>query len=263
MTPPRLHVVPAIASNTALVLRRGPSGQVASLIWNRDSGELFLGQWLKGRIYEYRTDLSPDGRHIVYFAGTGRKWWTAISRAPWLRAIWLAPRVGTWHGGGAFTPEGRVFLNGDHPASDLPDGLLPASPRAYPHGTDGFHMGGLYPAMQQARGWRIVTGTRYDTRLEKQVAPGCILKLSFGLHRSNRGIISNQYALEFQGQITPQPDWEWAEPWRGGLQVARRGALWAVPIGTKKTGKPELICDLNDLRFQSREAPYAGIRREW
>jgi cytochrome bd-type quinol oxidase subunit 2 len=30
-----------------------------------------VGQWLKGRIYERRSDLSPDGKHLIYFAMNG------------------------------------------------------------------------------------------------------------------------------------------------------------------------------------------------
>jgi hypothetical protein len=58
---PRLHVIPATGCDKALVLRRGPSGQVASLLWNRRDGSLALGQWLKGRIYEHRSICRPTG----------------------------------------------------------------------------------------------------------------------------------------------------------------------------------------------------------
>ena len=52
------------------------------------TNEFALGQWLKGRIYERRSDLSPDGKYMIYFAMNGKwnsiaKWsWTAISKAP-------------------------------------------------------------------------------------------------------------------------------------------------------------------------------------
>lgn len=261
MTAPRLHVITAAGCDRAVVLRRGPSGRVACLSWDRATGCVELGQWLRGRIYEHRSDLSPDGRHLILFAGDGKRWWTAISRAPWLRAVAVFPQDHTWHGGGAFTADGRVFLNGATPPRTLPDGLLPAAPTAYPHGTDGFHMGGLYPAMMAARGWRIVSGDRYDTVLERPVAGGWTLTLGFALSAPNRSIISNRYGLRRdEGDVQEQPDWEWAEPRAGGLQVAARGALWSVPLTGDGPGAPALVHDFGAMKFEAIEAPYAGVR---
>ena len=62
---------------------------------DRTTDKFQLGQWLHGRIYEPRSDLSPDGKHLIYFAinghweGEARGSWTAISRDPYLKAITL------------------------------------------------------------------------------------------------------------------------------------------------------------------------------
>jgi hypothetical protein len=92
----RIHVLLASDAPVGLVIRRSPSKCVATLLWNRMKDEFQLGQWLKGRIYERRSDLSPDGKHFLYFAMNG-KWqteargsWTAISRAPYLKALAIA-----------------------------------------------------------------------------------------------------------------------------------------------------------------------------
>ena len=68
-----------------------------------------VGQWLRGRLYELRADLSPDGKYLIYFAMNGH-WgsrakgaWTAISRAPYLTAIALFAKGDCWNGGGLFT----------------------------------------------------------------------------------------------------------------------------------------------------------------
>jgi hypothetical protein len=90
---------------------------VATLLWNRKTDEFQLGQWLKGRIYERRSDLSPDGKHFIYFAMNG-KWsseargsWTAISRAPFLKALAVFPKGDCWHGGGLWTASRKYWLN--------------------------------------------------------------------------------------------------------------------------------------------------------
>src|SRR5436309_1302521 len=115
--PPRLHVLLARGSRAALVIRRGPSKSVCTVLWNRDRDTFKLGQWMRGRIYERRCDLSPDGRRFIYFAMNGR-WqsetkgsWTAISHVPYLKAISLFAKGDCWHGGGLFVSDREFWLN--------------------------------------------------------------------------------------------------------------------------------------------------------
>ncbi|MGL4491097.1 MAG: hypothetical protein ACRCU5_16785, partial [Rhizobiaceae bacterium] len=72
------------------------------------------GQWLKGRIYERRCDLSPDGQKLVYFAADFRSKaysWTAVSRPPWLTAEYFFPKGDCWGGGGLFDTDKSLRLN--------------------------------------------------------------------------------------------------------------------------------------------------------
>src|SRR5213082_1309660 len=103
--PARLHVLIARAAKVGLVIRRGPSKSVCTVLWNRERDTFKLGQWMRGRIYERRSDLSPDGRHLIYFAMNGR--WqigakgsgAGILRVPDLEAISLFSKGDCWHGG--------------------------------------------------------------------------------------------------------------------------------------------------------------------
>ena len=256
--PPRLHVLTATGSSMAVVLRRGPSGVVATVGWDRESHAFTPGQWLKGRIHEYRADISPDGRHWVYFAARGGHGWTAVARAPWLRALVYLPQTSTWCGGGAFTADGRLWLNGAAPLGrGEAGGLRPAPPNAYPHSTDGLHGGNLYAAMLVRRGWRR-EGERYDAILRRDLPGGGWIELSFAIHARNRAIISSRYALvDAKGARVEQPDWEWADLWRDRLQFAARGALWERPIGG---GEAQRIKDFAGMGFEEIQAPYEGIR---
>jgi hypothetical protein len=89
-----------------------------------------MGQWFKGRIYEKRCDLSPDGTKLIYFAQKINRRtlndpkysyaWTAISRPPYLTALALWRKGDCWNGGGLFETNSRVWLNhaeggGAHP----------------------------------------------------------------------------------------------------------------------------------------------------
>src|SRR2546426_11287690 len=70
--PPRIHVLLAREAPLGLVIRRGPSKSVCTLLWDQERDTFKLGQWMRGRIYERRCDLSPDGQHFIYFAMNGR-----------------------------------------------------------------------------------------------------------------------------------------------------------------------------------------------
>lgn len=256
----RLHVMTATETPYAVVLRRGPTGQVASLGWDRASGEVVLGQWFRGRIYEHRSDLSPDGRHMIYFAYKGGRGpgWTVVSRAPWLAALAWLPQDHTWHGGGAFTADGRVFRNGGGDVPDI-DGLTQAPPDAMPHGTDGFHMGGLYVAMMERRGWVHAGGERYEARLARQSEEGWSIGLGFETWAKRRSLIANRYSVTAGDVTVAQQDWEWAETWRDGVQFAEGGCLWFARVGAgARLHDRHLIADLNPMRFEAREAPYRG-----
>jgi hypothetical protein len=86
----RLFVILARAAPVAVVLRRGPSKDVLLLRWDLATDSFEAGQWLSGRIYERRCDLSPSGERFIYFAANHRPplgTWTAVSRPPYFTAL--------------------------------------------------------------------------------------------------------------------------------------------------------------------------------
>jgi hypothetical protein len=64
----RIFVLFARKSPTAVIFRRGPSKWVQLVKWNTKTDVFEPGQWFHGRIYERRSDLSPNGSLLVYFA---------------------------------------------------------------------------------------------------------------------------------------------------------------------------------------------------
>ncbi len=93
-----------------------------------DTDTFEAGQWLKGRVYENKCDLSSDGKLIIYFVHKGNNWrlhpdygfaWTAISKPPYFTALALWPENGTWGGGGYFIDAKtvRIYVSKDsyHP----------------------------------------------------------------------------------------------------------------------------------------------------
>ncbi len=113
----RLHMILAREARSAVIFRRGPSRHTAVIGWDQTTDKFQLGQWLYGRIYERRCDLSPDGKYLIYFAMNGQ-WqsevkgsWTAISRTPFLKALTLFAKGDCWNGGGLFFSSREYWLN--------------------------------------------------------------------------------------------------------------------------------------------------------
>jgi hypothetical protein len=114
---PRIFGIVARTAPIVAIFRRGPSKQVALMEWNLTTNRVALGQWLKGRIYERRADVSPDGRHLIYFAANHRSAhplggaWTSVSRMPYLRAMHVYGWGHAWNGGGLFIDNQTYWLN--------------------------------------------------------------------------------------------------------------------------------------------------------
>src|SRR6478672_9219653 len=110
----RIFGIVARKRRRAVLFRRGPSNQVLLLSWALDSERIVPGQWLKGRIYERRCDLSPSGELLAYFAAKHRgdpPTWTAVSKPPFLTALAFFPKRDAWGGGGLFETETQLLVN--------------------------------------------------------------------------------------------------------------------------------------------------------
>ena len=126
----RLHLFFARDNDRAVILRQGPSRTFRMILWYRD-GDIFEdGQWLKHKVYAERCDLSPDGRHFIFFAlngdwgGRAQGAYTAISRPPWFTALALFPQGDTWAGGGVFLDNSLYVADGGHDIVGRDEGLV-------------------------------------------------------------------------------------------------------------------------------------------
>jgi hypothetical protein len=271
--PARLHVLVPANSESAIVIRRGPSKHTCVLSWNTRTDEVKPAQWLKGRIYERRSDISPDGKYWIYFAMNGH-WdseamgsWTAIARAPWLKAIALFPKGDCWHGGGLFQDDRSYWLNDGygHQSLTKTSEVVRAGPSK-----DLQYFGGECPTVYYNRlmrgGWtcmgEIING-RHDTRMifERPCARGWSLRkichAQVGSPKG-RGCYWDEHSLVSpDGDETFKPDWEWADLVRGSIVFAAGGALSRTDISDKGAPKPaSLIHDFNGYQFEQMEAPY-------
>ncbi len=236
--PARLHVLLARNATTGVVIRRGPSPQVCTVGWDRKTDTFALGQWFKGRIYERRSDLSRDGQFLIYFAMNG-KWhgeakgsWTAIAKAPYLKAVALWGKGDCWNGGGLFTDNRYFWLNEGHgPHEELlaPRGLHRAKIRPSPEYYGG-ECPGVYYIRLQRDGWKLAS-TRDDGKnsqivvFEKSIGSGWVLrKLAHATleHPVGKGCYFDTHELvsPASGKQLEKANWEWAD-------LDRRRLVWA------------------------------------
>lgn len=168
-----LEVLLARDALKGVILRRGPTRWVQLISWYTDSDTFEEGQWFRGRIYEWASDLSPDGSLFLYMALKDRTparrksdytyKWTAISKPPYLTALALWPLGNEWYGGG-------VFLN------DRAIALCQASGRPHPdykpRGLNvNANMGPEILVQRDVRnGWQMVQQGRFDR--DRQSAHG-------------------------------------------------------------------------------------------
>lgn len=116
----RLFAFLARESTRAVILRRGPSKEVALIARDRRDDSFQVGQWFKGRGYERRCDLSPHGEYFLYFAAKYKgpmPTWTALSRPPYFTAQALWPKGDAYGGGGLFERNSHPLLN--HPRQEM------------------------------------------------------------------------------------------------------------------------------------------------
>jgi hypothetical protein len=271
--PARLHALLARDAPVGVVIRRGPARRVALIGWERDGDRFRVGQWLAGRIYERRCDLSPDGRHLIYFAMNGR-WsgrargaWTAISRAPYLKALALWAKGDCWQGGGLFLSDGTYWLNGGclHELLQDDSRLEATMDCPWPE-----HYGGECPGVYYHRlqrdGWAMQYTapdgeggqvTRFDKRLNDHWR---LRKLACAtLHRApGRGVYFDRHQLwnGRTGQTIDLPAWEWAELDRDRVVWAEAGCLFAARVKRAGMGPARRLADFNDLAFERLAAPY-------
>jgi hypothetical protein len=126
--PPRISCIPAAEAPLIAVFRRGPTNWSHIGRWDLDERRYEPGAWLRGRIFPRRSDVSPDGRTLCYFAHKPSATWghgeayVALSKLPWLTALYAFRTCGTWTRGYYFTGDGGC--DGlDHEKLPIPCGL--------------------------------------------------------------------------------------------------------------------------------------------
>jgi len=269
--PPRLYGLPATGAPVVAVLRRGPSDWSHVGRWDLARNVYEPGAWLHGKLYPRRSDVSPDGRWLCYFAHDPSADWEhgttyiAVSRLPWLTALHASGTDGTWTRGYRFTADRRA------------EGVVVTLPNGYalaPIPTVQF-------ANERDRGWEEtpdspprhpndVWDQRRNARLCKHQPRGeRILHVeSLGAAGGELGVdqaidgLRVCYALEGGGALDVLDDVQWAD-WdaRGRLLVATRDGR--LQVRDLRRANPAIAFEADLAALSPDPKPAPDEARHW
>ncbi len=286
----RLYAILARNAPFGVVFRRGPSRNVLLIGWNTSDDTFQRGQWLKGRIYERRCDLSPEGDLLLYFAASYRKpyySWSAISRPPFLTALAMWPKGDGWGGGGHFLSPTRMALNHRDNEFKLAEGF--SVPRWLQIKQFGERPGWgeddpVWSERLKRDGWKLVG---YPTKTKDDFGAKVWMEFSppirwrkvnpkwpkrYSLDMSVGGIKETDgpwYLIEHsvgrnehEADNIGRSDWaDWSQS--GDLLFTMDGCLYRLPCRDGVLAPLEdaiEIADFSSLQFEAREASVEALR---
>jgi hypothetical protein len=249
-TPSRLFVIFARNAPTAVIFRRGPTRWVQLILWHTDTNTFEPGQWFKGRIYPKRSDISPDGRYLIYYATKHKhefseklpevfRSWTAISRPPYFTALrlWGVGWEG-YYGGGLFCADGSIQIDGysDYVQEDIsPEARQHTAPIHVISGQSTGHIfaGVVYDERLTRDGWVVVAGGAKNVPVIRHKADPTghyTLVMTIGVGRYGLNDQEAYHLQDVDGSShyvlsgTTWVDWDH----RGRLAFAREGKLFVA-----------------------------------
>jgi len=286
----RVDVIQARNAPVAVIFRRGPSKRVLLIKWDIQNDTFEYGQWLSGRIYERRCDLSPEGDLLLYFAANYREpyySWTGVSCPPYLTALALWPKGDCYGGGGLFSSRRVIELN--HQECEMALEKDFAVPRLLTVRQFGDHPGWgedepVWSKRLMRDGWTLVshpTGTKNDfgAKVGWEFSPPIVwrkpnpvwpklysLEMSIvGLHEQNGSWYMTEHSvISEQGKVERIGRSDWAD-WShtGDLLFSMNGCLYRLPHRSGVLGPLEEaveVADFTKLQFEPCRAPQKALR---
>lgn len=242
-------------SDKAIIIRRGPAKQVGIYSWNLKNDEIKSYQWLKGRIYEYFSDISPDGKYFLYSANKKGKSYTVISKSPWLKAISLWRNVGGY-GGGLLNNTSYMLYDGYESYNSFRSTEL-----------TGLHMEseaikiGVYPSRLIRNNWTIKDKTNENITFSKTLGKNKVIEKIW--HNWTQSTPSGtpsfweRHRLIFDDIIMAKDQWEWCDVYKNDLLWSENGCIYrARNTNNKQINTPKLVYDFNNEEWRELGAPY-------
>ena len=219
------------------------------------------------QMQEIRRDHADELERFAASPEASSPSWTAISRAPYLKALDLWFNGTAWNGGGLFMDNKLVWLNTPAPGITVPYCARSGSgldvSQDFPFET---HFGGECPGVYCHRlvrdGWTAKHQAENSIVYEKPLAFGWALQKLFvsghpdhagyGCYWERHRIVNQERRLKVDGT-----GWRWADydaP-RNRILYAKNGILYALPVA-EDFSAPVMLKNFNGMKFEAVKAPY-------
>lgn len=262
---PRVFVLIPTDGYNAIVICRFNSRKTGVFKWDLLSNKVTVSQWLKSRIHESLSDISLDGKYFIYTANDKGYGYTAISKAPWIKAIsfWWD---GGFRGGGFFIDNKRYLLNngkvGYHEFSDksiigVKSGKFAEKNQPFNAVYEAFFTDYSFHARLLKNGWVLKMKEHSIYIFTKSINSNTVLeKHVHGYSRiksKGKGAFWESHRMIIDNVVEEKEDWEWCEYWHNTIYYSEKGCLYAL---TNIENNPKLIHDFNNEVFVCNRAPY-------
>ncbi len=266
---PSLYCIFAREAPKAVIFRRGPSKQVRLIGWDVATNRFELGQWFKGRIYAEKSDLSPSGKSLIYYAakynyGSEHGTWIALSTPPYLTAHTLWPATGTWNILSLFETDARLALATYRSDSSL----KPIEPFRVPQGLTVncrpwpgyFHVRADHDRLLRD-GWIVDTGDPIY-RGQNADTPLVYSKLivdDFRLRVTAKSDGTLSHAIFKGDESAKELHAEWADTYGERLYFSHGGRLLTGDLS--RPSMSTVLADFTDMQFEEVVSPLSAV--EW
>jgi hypothetical protein len=268
----RLYCILARAADTGVIFRRGPSKLVRLISWDLQTHTFQPGQWFKGRIYERKSDLSPNGTKLLYVAAKPRgkiQNWIAISSPPFLTAHVLWSRMGTYGEVSLFKTDSMLALSTYNGASSLEPAhgfAVPRQLRVKPKPWPGyFHRLADHDRLVRD-GWAVRAGDPvYNSKSASQghpvvyrrPVPGGTRSTCLEMSATSETNITYAVRDDLGSFVALVADW--ADVRGEDVLYAHGGRLFRIRVAKRgkqiECGQPIELDDFSDMKFEPIEAP--------
>lgn len=247
----RIHLLPAKDVPVVIVIRRKPSKLFHILKWNTREDTLESGSWFKGTVVPFKSDVSFDGKWMVYLAmGASGETWSGICSTPWLKTSSDWSYCGFVYGGGYWARRDRLLISEAPFRDKTGDDQYPFTVEELAEERTG--LGSVLYRRMERDGWE---------RVAKETGNSDWVYGPTSKHPTLRAIDTRHFELNqtFRFSIDEYPslldsDVTWAT-WDadGNLVFAKRGALVKYALEDIGSERPTFTKDLENLRKESPE----------
>jgi hypothetical protein len=230
-TTARIHLLPAKEARYVVVLRRKPSKTYHVIRWNIETDQFEHGSWFTGHIYVLRTDVSFDGKWMVYLArGARGNTWNGVCLLPHLKTYLEADAPDTWGGGGYWKDE-RTLIT---------DSWLTAKGTVPFRVEDGTGREDVYVERMKRDGWTLDgQHKRWSWQFHQG---GVTLEAKYGRHTADL-----KFSLpDHPGLLDREVEWATFAS-NADLIFTRRGWVYRFSREDLGRGEPGFAADLNEL----------------